>query len=55
MVVGMASFTMNDAVTKAVSAEMNFGQVMLLRGVFATVLIAALAWYRGALRSPRTR
>ena len=27
---------------------------MLLRGVFATVLIAALAWYRGALRSPRT-
>ena len=54
MVVGMASFTMNDAVTKAVSAEMNFGQVMLLRGVFATVLIAALAWYRGALRSPRT-
>jgi drug/metabolite transporter (DMT)-like permease len=54
MVVGMASFTINDAVTKAVSAEMNFGQVMLMRGVFATVLIAALAWHRGALRSPRT-
>lgn len=54
MVVGMASFTLNDAVTKAVSSEMNFGQVMLIRGVFATVLIAALAWHRGALRSPRT-
>jgi drug/metabolite transporter (DMT)-like permease len=33
---------------------MNFGQVMLVRGAFATVLIAALAYHRGALRSPRT-
>ena len=54
MVVGMASFTMNDAITKAVSSEMNFGQVMLVRGLFASVLIAALAWHRGAMRSPRT-
>jgi drug/metabolite transporter (DMT)-like permease len=54
MVVGMASFTLNDAITKAVSSEMNFGQVMLVRGLFATVLIAALAFHRRALRSPRT-
>src|SRR5262249_60068414 len=54
MVVGMASFTMNDAITKAVSSEMNFGQVMLVRGMFATVLIAALAFHRGALGSLRT-
>ncbi len=54
MVVGMASFTMNDAITKAVSAEMNFGEVMLVRGLFASVLIAALTYHRGALRSPRT-
>ena len=54
MVVGMASFTMNDAITKAVSSEMNFGEVMLVRGLFATVLIAALAYHRRALRSPRT-
>jgi drug/metabolite transporter (DMT)-like permease len=53
MVVGMASFTINDAITKAVSSEMNFGQVMLVRGLFASVLVAALAWRRGALRSPR--
>ena len=33
---------------------MNFGQVMLVRGVFAIVLIAALAWYQGALRPLRT-
>jgi drug/metabolite transporter (DMT)-like permease len=54
MVVGMASFTMNDAITKAVSSEMNFGEVMLVRGMFATVMIAALAYHRGVLRSPRT-
>jgi hypothetical protein len=54
MVVGMASFTMNDAITKAVSSEMNFGQVMLVRGLFATVLIAAFAAWRGALRPLRT-
>jgi drug/metabolite transporter (DMT)-like permease len=54
MAVGMASFTMNDAITKAVSSEMNFGQVMLVRGVFATVLIAALSLHQRAMRSPRT-
>ena len=54
MTVGMASFTINDAITKLVSSEMCFGQVMLVRGVFATVLIAALALHRRALRPPRT-
>src|SRR5258705_4981398 len=54
MAVGMASFTMNDAITKAVSSEMNFGQVMLVRGLFATVLIAALALRRRAIRPLRT-
>ena len=54
MTVGMASFTINDAITKLVSSEMNFGQVMLVRGLFATVLIAALALHRRALRPPRT-
>jgi len=53
MAVGMASFTMNDAITKAVSSEMNFGQVMLVRGLFATVLIAALAFRRRAIRPLR--
>jgi drug/metabolite transporter (DMT)-like permease len=54
MAVGMAGFTMNDTITKAVSSEMNFGQVMLVRGLFAIVLIAALAWHQGALRPLRT-
>ena len=53
MAVGMAAFTMNDAITKAVSSEMNFGQVMLVRGLFATVLIAALAMHQRAMRPLR--
>ena len=33
---------------------MNFGEVMLVRGLFAIALIAALAWHQGALRPLRT-
>ena len=54
MVAAMASFTTNDALTKAVSSEMNIGQILLLRGAFALVLIAALAVHRGALRPLRS-
>ncbi len=54
MAVAMAGFTMNDSITKAVSSEMNFGQMMLVRGVVAVALIAALAWHRRALRPLRT-
>ena len=54
MAVGMAGFTMNDSITKAVSLEMNFGQIMLVRGLISIVLVAALAWHQGALRPLRT-
>ncbi|WP_394892176.1 DMT family transporter [Mesorhizobium sp. AaZ16] len=53
MSVSMAGFTMNDTLVKLASAEMNMGQVMLVRGLFATVLIGLLAWRRGALKTPR--
>jgi drug/metabolite transporter (DMT)-like permease len=53
MAAAMAAFTINDAITKAVSAEMNFGQIMLVRGLFAIVLIAALAMRQRALRPLR--
>jgi drug/metabolite transporter (DMT)-like permease len=52
MAAAMASFTINDTITKAVSSEMNIGQILLLRGVFALALIAALAVHRKALRPP---
>jgi drug/metabolite transporter (DMT)-like permease len=41
-------------ITRAVWSEMNFDQVMLVRGLFAIALIAALAWHQGALRPLRT-
>ena len=52
MVVSMAGFTANDAITKTMTGAMNAGQVMLVRGFFATALIALLAWHQGALRKP---
>jgi drug/metabolite transporter (DMT)-like permease len=53
MAVSMAGFTVNDVITKGASETMNMGQVMFVRGVFATVLIGMLAWHRGALTLPR--
>lgn len=52
MTVAMTAFTINDAITKLSSTGMNMGQVMLVRGIFATALIAAIAWHRGAFRQP---
>ena len=54
MAVSMAAFTVVDTITKVVSSEMNIGQVILVRGLFAILLVAAFAWYQGALRPLRT-
>ena len=53
MAVSMAAFTANDAITKTMVGTMNPGQVMFVRGVFATAMICVLAGSRGALRLPR--
>ena len=49
MTVSMAGFTINDAIAKAVSETMNMGQVMLIRGAFATLFVGVIAWRQGAL------
>lgn len=54
MSIAMAGFTMNDAITKFVSGEMNLAQIMLVRGLFAVTLISLLAWRQRALRPLRT-
>ena len=54
MAVAMAAFSVNDATAKYLTSQMNFGQVMLLRGLFACILIGALTTHRGALRPLRT-
>ncbi len=53
MATATAGFTINDAITKTVTSEMNFGQVMLVRGGFAFVLVALLVWYKQAFRPLR--
>jgi drug/metabolite transporter (DMT)-like permease len=52
MSISMAGFTINDAVTKHAAESMNMGQVMLIRGAFASLLVALIAWHQGVLRSP---
>lgn len=42
MSIAMAGFTINDSLVKLVSTSMNMGQAMLLRGIFATALLALL-------------
>lgn len=49
MIVAMIGFSVNDALAKLASEAMNMGQVMLVRGVFASCLVLALAWRGGAL------
>ncbi len=53
MAVAMVGFTISDAITKYLSESMNIGQIMAVRGVFATVLVGLLAWHRGAFALPR--
>jgi drug/metabolite transporter (DMT)-like permease len=54
MVIATACFALNDAITKFVSSEINFGQVMMVRSVFAMMLIGGLALRNGAMRPLRT-
>lgn len=52
MMVAMAGFCLNDAITKYSSQSMNMAQVMLIRGAFASLFVGLLAWQRGALARP---
>ena len=53
MCLAMAGFTCNDALVKSVTGEMNVGQIMLVRGFLTSVLVLALAYHFGAMRSFR--
>ncbi|PTE12052.1 DMT family transporter [Mesorhizobium helmanticense] len=52
MMVAIVGFTLNDAITKVSSETMNMAQVMLIRGVFASLFVGLLAWHGGALARP---
>jgi drug/metabolite transporter (DMT)-like permease len=53
MMVAMAGFPSNDALIKIATTDLNVGQIMFVRGLFATVLITLIAWHQGALKTPR--
>lgn len=53
MVIAMAGFTMSDAISKAVLASVNAGQMLLVRGIFATILIVSLGFTQGVFRHIR--
>jgi drug/metabolite transporter (DMT)-like permease len=53
MSAGMASFVSNDALVKFVSATLPSSQLIFLRGVFATLLLVAIAHGMGALGQVR--
>lgn len=52
MALAMAGFTSNDAITKGLTGDYNAGQIMFVRGAFATLFVGLLAWQQGALRAP---
>lgn len=50
MVISQAAFMANDTLVKLATASIGIGQIMLVRGFFATAMIALLAWRLGHLR-----
>ena len=54
MVIAMAGFTFNDALTKLAGLHISPAQIMLVRGVFATTLVGFLIWQQGAWRPLRS-
>lgn len=53
MVISQAAFTMNDTLVKVATGSLGIGQIMLVRGVFATALITLLVWRLGDFQPPR--
>ncbi len=53
MSLAMASFIANDALVKYVSESLPAAQLIFIRGVFASVLLLAVALAMGLLRAPR--
>ena len=55
MVVGMFGYSANDAFVKVVSEDgLALGQIIFIRGVFATCMVAGLGLMLGKLTWPRT-
>jgi drug/metabolite transporter (DMT)-like permease len=53
MAIAMAGFAINDTFTKSLTASINVGQIMLVRGLMASILMFLYCWQTGALRPPK--
>lgn len=53
MIVSQAAFTLNDTLVKVATGSLGIGQIMLVRGIFATALITILVWRLGHFQPPR--
>lgn len=54
MSLAMFAFTFNDTLVKYLTQSMSIGQIMVIRGLIASILIYFLARHRGALRPLKT-
>ncbi|MEM9551241.1 MAG: DMT family transporter [Pseudomonadota bacterium] len=55
MICSMAAFTLNDACIKATGGQLHLFQLLTIRGIMATILLALLAWRLGGLAWQGTR
>ena len=55
MIASMLAFTVNDACIKATDGALPFFQLLFLRGVLSTFLIAVALWWLGHWRLPVPR
>lgn len=55
MTVSMAGFALNDAIMKLMSSDLTLYQAIFIRGAFASILMALIAWQTGSFRSARIR
>jgi drug/metabolite transporter (DMT)-like permease len=49
MSLSMAGFVLNDTMIKIVSEDLSLFQIIFLRGLFATMFVALMAWHQGVL------
>jgi drug/metabolite transporter (DMT)-like permease len=54
MAISQAAFTLNDTLVKLSTTDLGIGQIMLVRGAFASALVVLLVWHLGDFRPPRT-
>jgi drug/metabolite transporter (DMT)-like permease len=53
MVAAMAAFVCNDSFVKALNGELPVGEIVAVRGIFATLFILAVSVWQGVLESAR--